>query len=309
MVGRRSVRSNLQIRCASRSLIQLRNPTTSTFYLCATSARPAVYSLLVTPRFRFGDLAFDLVSSIEPERDAVGAIRDFTPHMRVKRLGDLKPVPGGEGPFCKFSVSNQWRGRPGVYVFLVDAAPVYVGECECLVKRINQGYGCIAPRNCFVGGQSTNVRINRLIRDAVKHARTVELVFHYTDVRKRVESEMIRSLRPRWNRTTGSLNLPSAASTKVSRTPSTTSDELPPSHESTCRDQILEAARDIVRKKRCNEFTVLEAQNRLQEIGTKCSESAIRTHITSRCCRNAPKNHGVTYEDFERIGRGLYRII
>ena len=36
--------------------------------------------------------------------------------------------------------------------------------------------------------------------------------------------------------------------------------------------------------------------------------STIRTHITSRCCENAAPNHAVTYNDYERIERGIYRL-
>ena len=38
------------------------------------------------------------------------------------------------------------------------------------------------------------------------------------------------------------------------------------------------------------------------------SESTIRTHVTSRMCANAPDNHGTTYDDLVRVGRGLYRL-
>jgi hypothetical protein len=34
----------------------------------------------------------------------------------------------------------------------------------------------------------------------------------------------------------------------------------------------------------------------------------IDVHITSRCCVNANANHAVTYNDYERIGRGIYRL-
>jgi hypothetical protein len=254
--------------------------------------------------FHFNDLVFDPVSRIEPERDSSGAVRDFTPHVRLESQPKPELLQGGEGPFCKFSISNRWRGKPGVYLFLVDGVLVYVGECECLVKRINQGYGCIAPRNCFDGGQATNVRINSLIRKAVLQARTVELAFCLTDDRKRVESEMISALTPRWNRGRPR----SVASVKIPRTTAT-----PPIHRSApdrmpdCRELILKAVRDLVSEKGRNEFTVLEIIKRLH--GADYSESTIRTHITSRCCLNAPKNHAVTYGDFERIARGLYRLV
>ncbi|GGJ05309.1 hypothetical protein GCM10008022_12950 [Paenibacillus hunanensis] len=38
------------------------------------------------------------------------------------------------------------------------------------------------------------------------------------------------------------------------------------------------------------------------------NESTIRTHIRSRCCVNANANHAVTYNDYERIGYGMYRL-
>ena|SRR3569833_296258 len=75
---------------------------------------------------------------------------------------------------------------------------------------------------------------------------------------------------------------------------------------STCRDEVLGAARNIVRAKRRNEFAVAEVVGDLVERGTKYSESTIRTHVTSRCCRNTPENHAVRCPDFERTGRGLY---
>lgn len=260
--------------------------------------------------FHFGNLVFEHVSRIEPERDSSGAVRDFTPHVRFQRRKALKLLNGGEGPFCKFSISRQWLGKPGVYVFLVDSAATYVGECECLVKRMNQGYGNIAPRNCFVGGQQTNVRINRLIRDAALEGRNVELVFCGSNSRTRIESEMIKTLTPPWNRTIASRSMLSVPEVKViSERYLASLKAMRRDRTSGCREEILKAARDVVREKGRNEFTVLEIISRLQSLGADCSESTIRTHITSRCCRNAPKNHAVTYEDFERITRGLYRLV
>src|ERR1700734_1270057 len=117
-------------------------------------------------RFQFGDVAFESTCRIDAKRDESGVLCDFTPHVTLASRLDLKLLPGGEGPFCEFSIPDRFRGIPGVYVFLVDDALVYAGECQCLVKRVNQGYGRIAPRNCFKNGQSTNVRVNSLIRAA-----------------------------------------------------------------------------------------------------------------------------------------------
>lgn len=34
----------------------------------------------------------------------------------------------------------------------------------------------------------------------------------------------------------------------------------------------------------------------------------VRTHVTSRCCVNAPKNHPHKWDYFRRIGRGRYQV-
>jgi predicted RNase H-like HicB family nuclease len=36
--------------------------------------------------------------------------------------------------------------------------------------------------------------------------------------------------------------------------------------------------------------------------------STVRTHVVSRCCVNAPKNHLHKWPYFRRVGRGLYKI-
>ena len=37
--------------------------------------------------------------------------------------------------------------------------------------------------------------------------------------------------------------------------------------------------------------------------------SSVRTHIVSRCCVNAPRNHPHTWDYFRRIARGTYEIM
>ena len=76
----------------------------------------------------------------------------------------------------------------------------------------------------------------------------------------------------------------------------------------TCRDEILKAIKYIVNRKGNNLFTIPEVISIMAQNGTEYKESTIRTHITSRMCANAPENHGVTYEDIERVDRGLYKL-
>lgn len=37
--------------------------------------------------------------------------------------------------------------------------------------------------------------------------------------------------------------------------------------------------------------------------------NTVRTHVTSRCCVNAPKNHPHKWNYFRRIGRGRYELL
>ncbi|HWO78756.1 MAG TPA: hypothetical protein VNM69_23095 [Bacillus sp. (in: firmicutes)] len=77
----------------------------------------------------------------------------------------------------------------------------------------------------------------------------------------------------------------------------------------TCREEILQAIHSIINAKKKNEFTVKEVIQLLVKNNTVYKEGTIRTHITSRCCTNSPKNHQVVYSHFERIKPGLYKLV
>lgn len=76
-----------------------------------------------------------------------------------------------------------------------------------------------------------------------------------------------------------------------------------------CQDHVLNAAKTVVLRKGVNEFTIEEIIEELRNSGSTYKESTIRTHVSSRCCVNAPEHHAVRYAFFERTGRGLYRIV
>jgi hypothetical protein len=55
----------------------------------------------------------------------------------------------------------------GIYCFIKDKKIKYIGRCtDNFKKRINQGYGKIHPKNCFIDGQATNCHLNSLINAA-----------------------------------------------------------------------------------------------------------------------------------------------
>lgn len=77
---------------------------------------------------------------------------------------------------------------------------MYVGECKNLTARFNTGYGQISPRNCFVGGQETNCRINKLILSEAVQGHGVRLWFMQTAAYKTIEMELRSIRRLPWNR-------------------------------------------------------------------------------------------------------------
>jgi hypothetical protein len=110
----------------------------------------------------------------------------------------------GSGPFCRFQIGRS-RHEPGHYVLTVDETPVYAGECVNVSKRWgSNGYGGISPRNCFVGGQPTNCRVNAAVLQEAKAGRSIELWFRRFDGDRQdrldMETILIRTLQPAWNR-------------------------------------------------------------------------------------------------------------
>jgi len=249
---------------------------------------------------------FVRVSNIQPERDDIGRLKNFTPHSRYSNLAALPLHEYGAGPFCRFSISSEWKRKEGVYILLVNDLVKYVGECVDLAGRINTGYGNISPRNCFKGGQPTNCRINNFVLESVKLGYRITLIFHETNERLNVEANLLRELRPEWNATfTGRTGRQIRK-----RTPTPNINKVPrPRLRESCRDEVVQAARAIIARKRRNEFRLAEIIQYLKDANSEYSESTIRTHVTSRCCANAPDHHAKVYRDFEKIGKGMYQVV
>jgi hypothetical protein len=68
----------------------------------------------------------------------------------------------GYKSFCKFRIKkNKINQNMGIYFFEYKSDLKYIGSTkQTFIKRINNGYGNISPRNCYLGGQSTNCKIN-----------------------------------------------------------------------------------------------------------------------------------------------------
>jgi predicted RNase H-like HicB family nuclease len=70
------------------------------------------------------------------------------------------------------------------------------------------------------------------------------------------------------------------------------------------QEEVLEAAQRIAAGRKDWSFTVREIVEALPSLNS----STVRTHVVSRCCVNAPKNHPHKWDYFRRIGRGLYQL-
>lgn len=69
-------------------------------------------------------------------------------------------------------------------------------------------------------------------------------------------------------------------------------------------EEVLLAAREIALQRGDWTFTPHEVVQALPVL----NESSVRTHVVSRCCVNAPKNHLHKWDYFKRVGYGKYEV-
>ena len=152
----------------------------------------------------FAELSFSYVGSIRPKRDELGKVIEEFPQVKYCNERNLPLHKYGLGPFCRFQIAQDCQ-QSGVYVLTNDEGSLYVGECQNLKLRWGpSGYGGISPRNCYLGGQETNCRINNLIYRETKSGTDLDLWFHSIEDDKRgrleVESKLLVALEPPWNK-------------------------------------------------------------------------------------------------------------
>src|SRR5690554_3478906 len=97
--------------------------------------------------------SFEFVETIDPVRNSDGSIKEFHPEHSYAKKESASLHQYGQGPFCRFSIHPKWSSVSGVYAFFINDELVYIGQCLDFAKRYNLGYGNIAPRSCYVGGQ------------------------------------------------------------------------------------------------------------------------------------------------------------
>lgn len=66
----------------------------------------------------------------------------------------------GDNKFCHFKLNSNLNDK-GLYAWVENDKIKYIGRCtDNFKKRVNQGYGKISAKNCFIDGQATNCHLN-----------------------------------------------------------------------------------------------------------------------------------------------------
>ena len=134
-----------------------------------------------------------------PLTDKYGDIIRYQPQKRYNNIKNLSPNAEGDGCFCKFHIASKWNGHSGVYAYIINNSPVYIGQTNNLGSRFNDGYGSIQPRNCFKGGQITNCKVNKLVLQINESGGKIHLYFHSTSNYNTIEHQLIAEYNPPYN--------------------------------------------------------------------------------------------------------------
>lgn len=108
----------------------------------------------------------------------------------------------GDADFAVFCLADSTIARMrGLYLYRVNGEVVYIGRClDSFGKRINQGYGKIHPKNCYVDGQRTNCRLNALVSSNQSQVALYVCPLQNEHDISKLESDLLRIYRPRWNK-------------------------------------------------------------------------------------------------------------
>jgi len=107
----------------------------------------------------------------------------------------------GDGVYSRFLIKDEkYLDKKGVYIYTLSGQLQYVGRCrDSFRKRINQGYGKIHPKNCYIDGQATNCHLNALITERRQEVRFLVHVAESNTEIEEIEKSLIALYRPPWN--------------------------------------------------------------------------------------------------------------
>ena len=107
----------------------------------------------------------------------------------------------GDSVYCEFYITDERvLNKKGLYIFLVGNKLMYIGRCkDSYKKRINQGYGRITPKNCYIDGQVTNCRINSLVGELKENVQLLVCIMANNERVEKTEKHLIEKYKPAWN--------------------------------------------------------------------------------------------------------------
>lgn len=157
---------------------------------------------------------FETVSRLVPDRTDGGVVAVSVPQREYDANEERSVHPDGWGPFCRFELPSDRASRPGVYLVTVDDEAVYVGEASDVGERFTDGYGDVAPADCFEGGDRRACRVNTAVFHAVRAGRDVHVHVHSTAdfeggdeenaaLRRIIRGDLLSAFDAAWNREDG----------------------------------------------------------------------------------------------------------
>lgn len=127
---------------------------------------------------------------------------DFLKHLKLTNDNNYLCFLNkyGDNKFCEFKIKDNLNDK-GIYFYSINNEIKYIGRCtDNFKKRINQGYGKIHPKNCFIDGQATNCHLNALINLAVNLEFGIYIMSEKTkDEIKEMEKLILTCNRYEWN--------------------------------------------------------------------------------------------------------------
>jgi len=113
-------------------------------------------------------------------------------HRFLNKYGDEK--------YSMFRIKDkEVLDKRGIYAYTVTEDLKYVGRCQdSMRQRVNQGYGKIHPKNCYIDGQATNCHLNALITAEKEAVRLWFCELNFTE-REPAERALISEYQPPWN--------------------------------------------------------------------------------------------------------------
>jgi hypothetical protein len=106
----------------------------------------------------------------------------------------------GDEIYIKFELEPAENNCNGLYIFCKNKELKYVGKTtDSIINRVNNGYGNISPKNCFLDGQSTNCHINSLIAKDYRYISFYYLAMKGERQINDLEADLISKYDPAWN--------------------------------------------------------------------------------------------------------------